>query len=518
MDRAHAIAALLPLALAGCTGDRQPEAPAQGPAAPAAGVVHVIVDQSLDQVSSPFDSGFDGLSQLTALLREHGATVSTNNRPLDAVAPRWGAGHVLVLGIPWGRGYDAAVREALDGFMRRGGGVLVLSEHDNMYGSSDAHNGLTARYGIRTLGGAAQAPERAGEPTVARWPQVRAARFGIADARLFWPAPLSVDPPAKPLLQLVDPADPARAVVGALAPVGEGRLAVVADLELFWNMAPRGGLSAGDNRRLALELFGLLAGRDGALSGPAVRPVLPQAPAAAAPCVRFERSGGALYPDGAPNGLTRLARRLAARGLRVVAGRGTPRCERVVVAAPLSMVDPEVTRARRLLVIGDGRTDFARAERALLEPLPLDLARGWGPDPYASLLHGTGIALPRATLLSRHQGLRGRAQRSDGGGQLALHRAGALQVDDGVRVLARAAGLRATHNLTPAHRAGGGQQAELSSRPPRPAAPELASGNDAIVAAHTERVMVIADLELVSDQSADGALLKAIAEWLGGRG
>jgi hypothetical protein len=520
MHKSVIAAAVFAAVVAGCARQPEPE-PASRPTlkpqadpAPAStdgpALAHVVFDQSLGQISSPHDTSFEGLSRLTSLLRGHRATVSVNNAPLSTFLAQRGHGDVLVLGIAWGQAHSAAGLEALDAFMRRGGGVLVLSEHDDMYGSTANHDAFTARHGIRTLPRVAEGT--AVDPLQRRWPQVALPELGVARARFFWPAPLSVSAPARALAELVAPADASARVVGARAQVGRGQLVVLGDLELFWNMAGELGLRAADNAELALRLFGELAGHGAALSRGGVEPRLPAANAAGTRCARFERSGQALYPDGSPIGLRALAEHLASWGFRVEAADSSAQplhCELAIVVTPLEAPARAVAEAARLLVVGDGRSDFLRAEPALSGALGLG-SEPAQTDPWEALLSPLGLRFARVTLLDAQDGLTPEARL--GPEAIRLHRSAVVEHAQG-RVLIEAPEARPTHNLTPAHESVGGSPVDLTQRPRRPDAPAGPPGSS--VAVRTQRVLALADLELVTDQTSSPAVIAELADWLG---
>jgi len=235
--------------------------------------VRVIFDQSLEQVSSPWDTSFEGMSDLSRLLSRHGCSVEASWRPLEeTLRALTGPGQVMVLGIPWGAQYSDAARAALDRFMRAGGGVLVISEHDNIYGNATAQNALTERYGVITKAAHAQTQEQDPKSANGRWTRVtvaepaRASSLAVAQAafehaRVYWPAPLQVSAPARALLHVREPSDAQHATVAATSAVGDGLLMVLGDLELLWNMAPFAGMQLPDNQALARQLFGVLAPR-----------------------------------------------------------------------------------------------------------------------------------------------------------------------------------------------------------------------------------------------------------------
>lgn len=523
--------------------------PARAAASPrravAAARVDVVFDLSLDQMSSPFDASFEGESRLAALLRRHGATVSTNVRPLEEVLPQWaGPGRVLVLGIPWRLAYPAGALAAIDAFLRAGGGVLAIVEHDDAYGSSTRQNALLERYGIRALPGEANEMAREGAVPKVFWPLVAAPRWGIEGARMFLAAPLEVRPPAEPVVRVMHPADPAFAVVGAQAKVGPGRLVVLGDVEMLWNMTPDSGVRDRANPRLLLRVFGELAGLGRALARVPWPPAPPPGLAAGRRCAIFESGGFATVPGPAPAGILGLARALNERGFRIAVSRGRaddPRCELAVVVAPLEAFapSPAVRAAPRLLVVGDGGSDLLGSSPVPWRQLPVTYAADADTRPLDALLAPLGLRVEPVTLVDEatDQSL---VTGEIAGVPMRLHRSAALAWrGEAFTVVARAAPAARPVRETIPPLLGTEPGAELPRRvpvgpagawpadsapgtapaasPPSPV-PSGAAAAGVPVVARSARVFAIADLEAVADQEigspAGQRLLAAIDAWL----
>lgn len=489
-----------------------------------AGPVDVIFDMSMDPVVTPFEVAFEGMSRLLDLLRRHGASVSSNVLPLESVLGAWGgSGRILVLGMPWKTRYSPAALDAIDAFMRAGGGVLVITEHDNVYRHADAQNELTRRYGIETMFGQAVEVPRAGDPVQGAWPFVAVPAWGIARARFLLPAPLAVRPPAKALAELSTPLRSEWATVMAEAAVGQGRLLVVADSEWLWNMTREFGLRGDDNEKLALRAFGELAGRAGPLA------VVPDLHAAAplrgdlgnaTRCVAFESEGNAFVPEDAPNGLMTLVRGLRAAGfaIRRATDRGAEGCEAGLLILPLRPLGEAATRlqARRLILVTDGDSDVIGDAGSLWRRLPIryDEYAGSGAErPLDALARALGLRIPRVTLIDENDTTRVTALLSSGR-SVVLHRAGTLawQGDAFRGLVAAAPGTRMSDDLFPVTRSVNGK----TEFPRRRALP--ASDAPLWVVAQSQKVFAVADVELVTDQflatDAGKELLKLLTDWL----
>merc|ERR1711871_451695 len=117
--------------------------------------VQVLFSQAHEQVLSPFDRSFDGISDATAALRARGVAVRQSWDPLpvalEQLSCAGSSGRVLVLSLAMQRSYSPEDVEAVKRFVANGGGVLVLSEADNVFMSSDFQNAMLAPYGIKVL-------------------------------------------------------------------------------------------------------------------------------------------------------------------------------------------------------------------------------------------------------------------------------------------------------------------------------------------------------------------------------
>jgi hypothetical protein len=491
--------------------------------------VHVVFDQSLDQVSTPFDTAYEGMSLLAGLLRRHGASVSLSSLPLDEFLPGFaGPGRVLVLGIPWKRRYTAAGLAAVRDFLAAGGGVLVITEHDDIYGHTGIQNELIAPYGITSL--PENAPGRADEaaPEGRIWPLCRAPRWGFDAVRLFMPAPLRVSAPAEPLLEIRDPDRPEARVVGALSRAAGGPLVVLADLEILWNMSATSGVNAAQNAAFLMRLFGLLAGREAGLEPRALEPRI-EAWRDGARLALFDSSGLGWYPDGAPHGLSGLAERLHGAGYRIEVGGGPTypyeRVDLLVSVSPIARIDAERMReASRLLLVADGRSSLMRAEPEFVKAFLRTLRGTRYVYPLDSLTTPLGFSFLPVTLLSREtSSMRALAHLAQGGGALPLHRSSVIAIvgEGDPRPDVRAVADRrfyASVNLTPVLY---GDWRTNPSRRPLVVTEEGRTLDPLLpVIVATPRVMAIADLELVTDEvigTPEGeAAIGEILRWLGG--
>ncbi|MBM65664.1 MAG: hypothetical protein CMH55_05445 [Myxococcales bacterium] len=371
---------------------------------------HVIFDLSKEQIYSPFDAYFAGMSQLTDALRDEGALVSVNFRDLTSLTRNVsGPGNILVLGPALERKYEPEDLEAIRGFRKSGGGVLVIAEHDNFFRHADMHNALTEAWGIKIRATTADGKGRRLDEI--QWPFSHSNRLGVQNVRPMTAAPLKLSKDAQPLLKVDQPFRASTDVVAALSETaGLGPVAVVADAEMFWNMSRPTGMSLGNNKDFVLKLFRLLAGRqiDQAGQPRPLKSVIHETGAQGT--VFIETGSGGLRADGSLSGLDRLADVLNEVGYGVEQGvlSGDPtRYKAVVVAAPLRNAKnlELLKKVPRLVLLAEGSsdpmTDMMKDFDMMLQVMPkevvaqirktLDEKVKYDPKDYPSTLNDLGL-------------------------------------------------------------------------------------------------------------------------------
>ena len=353
------------LMLGACTAEKTSpsDAPEEKAQSVAPAVFKIVFDLSKEQIYSPFDSHFAGMSQLTEALRKEGAEVSVNFRDLRTLTQQFkGPGHILVLGPALERKYAPEDLEAIYSFRRSGGGVLVIAEHDNFFRHADMHNALTEAWGIQIRATTADGKGRSFDEI--QWPFSHSNRLGIQNIRPMTAAPLKLTRDAQPLIKVDKPFRASAEVVAAISETkGQGPAAVVADAEMFWNMTRTTGMSLGSNQDFVLKLFRLLAGRDLDQTG-TLQPLKTVVHDNGNKGIVFIETGsGGLRADGSLSGLDRLAHHLSEAGYGVEQGtlKGDPtRYRAVLLAAPLRRAQNMDTlkKSSRLILLAEGSSDL----------------------------------------------------------------------------------------------------------------------------------------------------------------
>ena len=226
------------------------------------------------------------------MLRSAGYRVSANDQPLDrflGTLPRPDA-MALVIALPVGAVPEPAAR-GVTGFLAAGGRLLLLAEHDDIYGNGAIANRLVGEAAIAVASG--------------RLPGVRHPRFspgevavghsralGVDSAVLYLAAPLTKETSDAVALLADDAGRPL--ALGAAS--GSGRVVLVGDAEFLWNGTPAFGLRMLDNQTLLLGTVRWLVGRGARRAGAASAGVVPPGGVAAFETGDDDRFGAA--PDG----------------------------------------------------------------------------------------------------------------------------------------------------------------------------------------------------------------------------
>jgi len=360
----------------------------------------VLVDESLDEVFSIRDVGFMGYSRAAQALRESGYTVAASDVPLPQLLPRLEAAsrYLVIVGLRFGRTIGPANIDAIHDFLTRGGRVLLLAEHDDIYGSATASNEWTRELGIEVLPAHAAAlrdTTRSPGPLT----YVSAAQLGVDSARFYFAAPL------RPVTQ----ADTVAVAMGgepvALSvTVGTGRLVVVGESEFLWNGTQTFGVRAGENTQLWLGMVHWL-----------LRPR--QASVSSAPTTSTSLASGRagrsrrriavvadphrLEADEAPDGFAKFLGVLRQRGYEVVAARDSNRVgdvDGIVLLAPSASRPSQLPLSGRIVAAVEARSTMPISylhPSSMLAPSDAPRARD---DPLAPTLAHAGVEVLAAVL------------------------------------------------------------------------------------------------------------------------
>lgn len=269
----------------------------------------VIFDQSNEQLYSPLDTSYSGMSLYATAIFRQGGAISLNNEPLHLMLDKLaGPGQVLFLGVALFRGYEQCDLEAIDAFMKRGGGVLVIVEHDDFMGNATFQNMLTGKYGITALPETNTTTQDVLEP---HWTWCDVPDWGLNRVQFYMPAPLiSTNPAAKPFAHVIEPDIEENSIVAYRILDCDTRMIVMGDAEILWNGDSHLGFNIGENQFFLEKITTELAGVPH-LTEPWDQPSIISASDVARRKVLFVRDGYSIVPDNATLGMGRLIEKLA---------------------------------------------------------------------------------------------------------------------------------------------------------------------------------------------------------------
>ncbi|MBP7654001.1 hypothetical protein KA977_11300, partial [Candidatus Dependentiae bacterium] len=165
---------------------------------------YIVFDQSQEQVYSPFETGYSGMSQLTVSLKKIGASVSINSLPLEKFLENYsGKGKILVLGVAVNRRYRQAEITALENFIKSGGSILVIVEHEDFFGNITFQNDFIKKFGITALSLTSLA--EGNNFRTQQWVFCSSKIWNSENVELYYPAPLHIDSGVRILLEMNNP-------------------------------------------------------------------------------------------------------------------------------------------------------------------------------------------------------------------------------------------------------------------------------------------------------------------------
>ncbi len=218
----------------------------------------IIFDESHRQWWSLWDTGFIGYSDLAIMMEKEGYRVSANTGSLVTNLEGQAAGDVLVLGMADRQTYSQSEIDAMLDFVNRGGGLLIMSEHEESDGSpwytSDFLNPVSENFGI-TFNSNEASDADSSHPEKVIWMVTDVDVLDVQDVCLFFGNTMNLTGNAIPLATTSSTATPPNAPIIAASSYGEGRVIALTDTEFIWNGDHRIGMQYMNNSDLAKRIF-----------------------------------------------------------------------------------------------------------------------------------------------------------------------------------------------------------------------------------------------------------------------
>jgi hypothetical protein len=210
----------------------------------------VLFDRTLSQPVYLYDASPSGISTLVDNLKSKGYStgLSELNPDYYGLFDRDDFSHFsLVVTTPIYRSFPKATPESFKNYLEKGGHLILVAEHDNYYFNADNLNKICEPYGIKINNNAIK--KCSGSDFECAWPKGKSTKYKLNNLRFYLPASLQ----CKAGVDIIATVD--TAIVCASVNVGKGRLTVLGDYEMLWNMTPGHGINYGDNLQFLSDLI-----------------------------------------------------------------------------------------------------------------------------------------------------------------------------------------------------------------------------------------------------------------------
>jgi len=465
---------------------------------------YVVFDQSCEQTYSPYETGYSGMSGLTLALKKSGVSVSLNSIPLEKFLENYsGKGKILVLGPAINRRYGKKEIDALEKFLKSGGGILAIVEHQDLYGNITFQNDFIKKFGIAALNDATIAVGNNFREK--QWAYCGCGVWNIDNIELYYPAPLKIDSKCRKLLEMYNPENPKLNITAALNDSNNGKLAVLGDAEILWNMKEPIGINNINNKLFLLKLFDYLSSSEEKYE----ITVTDFKPAAGSTKkALIDGSSYGLIPDSSPCGIDYFAAALNYAGFKIDITFDTnadySRYDLVINAMPLdSNINPDIRASKRILIAGDGQTDIIN-DTMLQIILSRYFKINYRKELYVSALNKISayfdLRFAGSTLISNEPtGFFVKAKLNNSGEDFLLRRSDVIsgvdsELPDGYKVLVYASDdCRITDNFTPFNNF-------KKTEPKQNFFKSVFNSRKKPVAIISKKVIALADIEMITNQ------------------
>lgn len=481
---------------------------------------HVIFDQSNEQVYSPFDTSFTGMSRLAIRIRKLGGSVSINTQPLQDFLPELkNKNTILVLGVAMYREYHDSAITAIKNYLNNGGNIFLMVEHDNLLGNGEFQNKLLKNFGIKALPISSSTKDTSQKNRF--WPFCEAKDLHLDKVKPFLPAPLISQDNIGSFLKITDPQNKNHETVAVKSHIGKGTLIVLGDAELAWNGFELMGIDVADNGKFIDKTFSMLA-KTGEINQTIKTSGVP------IPIYKSRKTKGSILIESKGfsflplvPGYNKILSKFAENNYNIDLG-GKNKIEYdkydlVIVINPLSAneLSDDIFQARKVMAIGDGQADYLQTQeiKNLLEKISGNpvLAPQY---PLNKLLAEKKIQFAPATLVTQKisQFTHFQVPAKMGNTTLNLDRATTIATDSAEYIpIAKSTGKSwPSTNITPK---------QVGRKPVTPyiPTPETVFDNYPVIV-KSKKIFAISDITLISDADIESdsgkKLLSEIFKWL----
>jgi len=415
--------------------------------------MEIIFDQSKEQVFSPWDTGFMGYSKLTLMLQQSGFWVSANNRPLGELLQNLSKNCVLVLGVAKGHSsYTDVEISATKKFVEQGGSLLIIGEHENMYGCGDFQNPLLEQFGFRFEPVAIERKGAMGKSFEVDdfWPWFFCSTWDISDIRFFLSGSITISDSGEALIMTDESTQPEKAVPAAWKQIDKGKVVACADAEFLWNGNQEMGIDVGNNREFAKRIMNWLAKKNVPKRKVFESAIEQKKPIQGRVLFDLWHNGRGL--EHSQSGLYQLARAFEKKGYQVFFTHQSISDYKgfslVIVPCPLSQDPMGLSQqgkrlsesARKVLLLGEAHSSFQAIMRhdAAMAKATLFADFQDSPAPLNSIAEHLGVTFPAYTFMSPEKN-HFHAKADWGKNKITISRAGVVQplAENKLKILAK---------------------------------------------------------------------------------
>jgi len=211
-----------------------------------------IYDESHNNSWRFFDHGYCGYSTIAQFLKNYGIPPSITIKHLDeCIQQCYRSGYtntLLILSVAKYQQFDSGEVDALCNFVKKGGLLFVIAEHENMYNSAQFLNAVTTKLGIQINNDAAGNGSTPLQSIDNLNNSAYSKVFTLKNVLHMLAASLSGMNKTNSSFEILLCDGTTDKVIAAGCIYGKGRMLVVGDSEMFWNGDGKVGINAGDNR------------------------------------------------------------------------------------------------------------------------------------------------------------------------------------------------------------------------------------------------------------------------------
>ncbi|MFH0925211.1 MAG: hypothetical protein V1872_06205 [bacterium] len=228
----------------------------------------VVFDESHRQSYSIWDTKFMGYSKLGERIIDHGYKISSNSRSISELIPALSFKDILVLGIANYESYTLQEADSLISFIKNGGGVLIIGEHDNVFKIGEFQNRISQLFNVsfnndhifdKNRIGGLKITNQLSPSTLVTWIKVKSDYFNLENIYFYTSCSINVPKDGTILAKASTASEPESAIVAASCTYGKGKIVWLGDSEFLWNGNKLFGVEHGENIKFILRIIDFLA-------------------------------------------------------------------------------------------------------------------------------------------------------------------------------------------------------------------------------------------------------------------